>query len=170
MHYFQEAQTTTKIQPELTNQQMNRGEALSVNAGGLQIRKRLVKQRFLHPSPSLLFFFLSAPRTAALPTAERSNYSEINRPPLTHLWKIFHRKPWSGGALICGGALYGLWYAILNEELCQKFRLVTPTDCLCPPPPPAVVSEWLKSDSTTQRSLRALPSRNAGVANHSRFP
>lgn len=38
---------------------------------------------------------------------ERGNYGETEA-VFTHLWKIFHRKPWSAGAFICGGALYGL--------------------------------------------------------------
>lgn len=68
------------------------------------------------------------------------------KPENTHLWKIFHRKLWSGGWLMCGCCLYGLWYAILKGIAFQKWAkekgLKTLFACFSRP----VVVNWLLSN------------------------
>lgn len=110
----------------------------------------------LHPKPStrLSPSLVAANGGATSHCGEKSGATpgRLSRLPRTHLWKIFHRKPWSAGAFMCGGALYGLWYAILvlcqNEKGKKKIKASNSNRTgPRPPPPPGVKTEWLQSHS-----------------------
>lgn len=79
-----------------------------------------LSMKYLVSPPPSLTLFLPRYYTTAVFTSKQSerqaHSSETTRLSCTYLWKIFHRKPWSGGALMCGGALYGLWYAIFTRS------------------------------------------------------
>lgn len=82
----------------------------------------------------------------------------------TYLWKIFHRNPWSGGLWMCGGALYGLWYAILKDVISPN--LANDADRL---PLPAASCSW-KESHLTLSNVCSRPLPLGGVANYSPLP